>query len=250
MDGDRILLIPTAWAPDPSVFEKWPALRVLMERLRAFLPLDILLQPSLKGQPREDSAAKTYERAIREQVRAVHHVLDLSGLPQNFLRAMADPAIRSLVVAGFIPSQSFAQEAGDPLLVTALQVVRGVTTNPAQMVPLTMQGADEADIQRAIADLNQILDVDFLRRYTDERRAAGGTSIPSCQAPALYLSISFIIPGGERLFELFRRMAPRAEDGGQLHEWPSQLQKESAGQELADKAIPFIERVIAEREQA
>ena len=76
MDGDRILLIPAVWAPDPSVFEKWPALRALMQRLRAFLPVDILLWPSLKGQAREDSAVKSHEQAIRRQVRAVHHVLD------------------------------------------------------------------------------------------------------------------------------------------------------------------------------
>jgi hypothetical protein len=247
MDGDRILLIPAVWAPDPSVFEKWPALRALMQRLRAFLPVDILLWPSLKGQAREDSAVKTHEQAIRRQVRAVHHVLDVSGLPQHLLRA--DPAIRSLVVAGFIPSQAIARAADDPLLITALQAARGVAANPAQMIPLTMQGATEADIERTIAEVNRTLDIDFLRRFTDERRAAATTAIPTSQAPALYLSIALTIPGGEKLFEIFQRIAPNAEDGGQLQQWPSELHREGAGYELADKAIPFIERVIAEREQ-
>jgi hypothetical protein len=249
METDRILLIPVIWAPDPTAMKNWTGVQALMERLRACLPLDIFAWPTLRGEQHVAGALDSVRDAMRRQVRPVHHVLDCSTLPEYFFWAMGDPPVRSHVVAGFMPMRGISHEAGDPLLVTALEAVRTMLSSPSRIVHLTMQGAGEAEIKGAIAQMMPTYDSDLFRRIFEEESEMTAVSITPSRAPTLYLFQPFGLPGEEDFFEIFERYAPNAEEGGSLHEWPVHLHQQASGHELADKALPFIQRVIAEREQ-
>ena len=251
METDRILLIPAIWAPDPLAVKKWPGVQALIERLRACLPLDIFAWPTLRGEPHQEGAMAGVRDAFRRQVRPVHHVVDLSALPELFFWAMGGPSVRSHVVAGFLPTHAISHEAADPGLITALNAVRQILMRPTQIVPVTMQGAAEADIEGAIAEITPTFDSGFLDRIYEEDSAMAAVSITPSRVPTLYLFQAFGLPGEEDFFEIFRRYAPNAEeDAGGFRDWPIHLHQQASGHELADKAIPFIQRVIAERQQA
>jgi hypothetical protein len=67
--------------------------------------------------------------------------------------------------------------------------------------------------------------------------------------PVLFLTSSATLTHGkEERFEVFRRYAPGARHK-ELKEWGARLHEEAGGHELADKVIPFIQEVIAQRQR-
>jgi hypothetical protein len=249
---DRILLIPTTFAPDPAVFEKWAAPRALMQRLRAFLPVDVFLWPTLMGQPAEGSSTECVDRAIRRQLRNEHHLVNVSMRQEPLLTVLAERPARSHAAAGYFPFVQSVTGKVDSLLATSIEAIRAVTLNVAQLVPQMMQGAGEAEIEKAVSEVEATRNSGFLTRWVEEslveHRAGRSKPVtPSSHTPTLYLSLPVAIPGGERIVEIFRSYVPNARVD-ELHEWGLHLHEEAGGHELADKVIPFIEEVIAARE--
>jgi hypothetical protein len=254
---DRILLVPVFFASAPRVFEKWPAVRVLLARLRGFLPVDIHLWPSAEGSPRT-GASEGFDAILarlRGSIKPNHHVVDLGTGGEFLLTVLARQPARSLVVAGYQPMPATVELTGDSTLANAMRFIGqarrtnlGERTNPEPLVRMTMQGLDEKQIAEVVRDIEE--HVDLSRGPGSELMT--GTSLLTDEVvdlPALHLLLPVPLPGIERTFEFFKKHVPRARTEP-LEVWPLRVHEEEGGHELADKVIPFIQSVIAEREKA
>jgi hypothetical protein len=246
---DRILFIPTVWAPNPESFERWAAARILLERLRAFLPVDIFIWPTARrGQPPE-TGIENANQAIRASLRANHHVV-APGHGDTLLAALDTRFVelRSLVVAGFFPSPATLRACGLDSMSGAMEgVYHTLRLGVAQLVPISMQGASEEEIQEIVNLFEGDVDRGRLQSAIDLGSIYNALEDPPLvSVPALYLTLPLAIPGAEEMADLFRRFVPNTEVHS-LSVWGLQQHREEGGIELAEKVIAFIQRVIAER---
>jgi hypothetical protein len=200
--------------------------------------------------PKKVTPCKLLRGPTRAVLRPEHHIVNISGGVEPILFAIQGCPVRSYCAVGFGPGAGTVAAEGDASLTAALRATARLSTNPSQLVPMVMQGADEALVQSAIADVRRTCDWAVLTRghaAAPERNYRAW--ITPLDVPALYLSLPFILPGSERLFDIFRRYLPQAREE-QLHEWPIRMHEGAGGHEVADKVIPFIEEVIAARDDA
>jgi hypothetical protein len=243
---DRILLIPFFLTPDPAVFERWPAVGALLRKLRAFLPVDIFLWPSLKGQEVAGSGVEIVRNAWRRQLQSEHHVLVSLGGSDILLEALAERPVRSLVVGGgYMPTPKRAAVIAGSATAAYAQAMMEILRNDSEAFHLAMSGAEEADIQRAMEEAERNRDREVYLAVQDGLLAHEPGPITTLEIPALFLSTAW--PTGS--FEIFRCYIPTARYD-ELKEWGPRLHEEAGGYELADKVIPFIQEVIAQREAA
>jgi hypothetical protein len=249
--GDRILLIPALFTPDPLVIEKWPAFRALLLRLRQFLPVDFFRWPTLKGEQAVGAGADCVLRALHAQVRPEHHILQLQAASGELtLEALADRPARSLVSVGFAPSPNVAAALGATDLARAMDATYAILSpNLHQIFEVLMSGAEEDEIGRAVSEVTVTSNPDIGRAIGADVQTREPPPLRPLNVHALYLFVPAPIPMPEARFEIFRRFIPLARHD-ELHEWGIHLHKEEGGHELANKVIPFIQEVIAEREKA
>jgi hypothetical protein len=242
---DRILLVPPDWTPDPAVYCRWPMVHACLEKLQSFLPVDHFRWPSLPGEPCEGDPQECVIQAFGSQLRRDHHVLCFVA-NEVVLSALVRNPVRSLTTATFIPSPATA--AGrDDTLAAALTAQNVISRKLSQIVPMIMQGADVAEVDRVIADLRRTTNYDFVARLRDAVVNKPRAPDPLSDLPTLYLSPALgINPGEEPIFAIFRSFVPGARHDF-LTEWGLRLHEEAGGQELADKVIPFIQKVIVGR---
>jgi hypothetical protein len=247
--NDRVLLVPAAWAPDPEAFQRWPSLRILQTRLEGLLPVDIFRWPWLKG---EEAVGADWERpinAFRAQVRAEHHVVDIAGTGvRPLLNSGGAGTARSLATVSLSESLQTLESRGDTTIANFMRLQYELSrAGPAQMLPLVMQGADEAVLAGAIAEVQETLD-----RALAAETMASAVDLPRLDDGIVKIPCLFLEPPPplaiEGLFEVFRRYAPGARRES-LHEYGLRIHEEDGGRELADKVIPFIQGVIAAREK-
>jgi hypothetical protein len=241
---DRILFLPLPWTPDPAVYEKWPASRALLSRLRSFLPVDTVIWPTLKGQEVVGDTQDCMANALRARLRPEHHVL--SVVSSNWLlEVLGETRARSLVASGFFPSPSVMAARGDTTLASAMLGTLSVFLNPTQFMRVVMTGADDFVIEQAARDVRLTFDRDLLERIWADPRT-NDRPPRTLSIPTLYLTLPVRTPGADEVFAYFRSVVPGARHD-ELHEWGFHLQEETGGHELADKVIAFIEEVIAAR---
>ncbi|MEX2237712.1 MAG: hypothetical protein WEB00_09280 [Dehalococcoidia bacterium] len=245
MGDDRILLLAPVFASDPAMVDIWPAYRALVDELSAFLPVDLfhgwMAAPTRRSV--EDAISLLVEAITPE-----HHVVALGTAAQLLLGALSRRLARSLATAGSLSSAATLEAAGEADLGAAMRAVASLAFTPAQMIPVVMEGAGRRQIDEVIATAeassNKSLLAEVLERF-HETDFSGRTPVT---IPALYLDISFPIPGADRLFELFKESVVNAQRD-ELLIWPMRMHEAAGGHELAGKIIPFIQSVIAEREQ-
>jgi hypothetical protein len=244
---DRVILLQPAFAPDPDFFHIWPAFRVLRERLLRRWPVDIFRWPCLNGEQLQGGPWECQVAAINQQVGECHHVVDLGTGGTPLLLAMARKPGRSLVAAGSWPSPATIAARGYADQAKALGAIFTIGSNPGQIIPAIMQGADEQTLSRSIEAAlascdRSVLEWMWGRDYQEiDLTGQGLVTIPS-----LYIAIPVQIAGPEELFDVFQSFAPAAERD-EVVDWGIHVHEESGGRELADKVIPFIEKVIAAR---
>jgi hypothetical protein len=243
---DRILLIPTTWAPDPGVWNGWPSLQVLLARLRSFLPVDIFAWPTLRGQEVAGNAAEAAVAALNDSLTPQHHIVNLSFTGWALARVLQGTEPRSIVFVGLMPSPRAIHDVGGPELEGAVNIVFAVSKNPGQMLRITMQGAGEERIIEETRRLESTLDRSTLEAIIDETAGAHYAGIAPVSVPALYLQTAVEVPGAEYAPPILRSWLPHLREDV-LREWGLRLHEEGGGQELAGKVIPFIEEVIAAR---
>jgi class 3 adenylate cyclase len=243
---DRILLIPPLYAPDWNVIETWPAGHAFSLRLKAFLPLDILLWPTLKGQRCEgDTPTEWVLNALRRQIRPEHHVLAIvSG--EALLMALGEHPARSLIISGFFPSPTALAARGENTLAGAMVGVQAILSNPLQLMRAVMAGADEDVVERAAHEVALSLDRPVLENVQADEPLRNPQTAATLSLPTLYLRLPTPTPGMEERFAFFRSYIPDARHD-ELHEWGLHMHQEEGGHELANKVISFIEEAIASR---
>jgi hypothetical protein len=156
---------------------------------------------------------------------------------------------RSHTSAGFLLNAGTFAAWGEPSLATTTDAISSLMGNPAQLLRAIMQGGDEGVVDAAIERAEATLDRGALARLGEMLpRDLDLSKRVRLGIPVLYLEtpMPFPSPPGLRL-EIFRSMATNLRHDV-LKEWPLRMQEEAGGYELADKVIPFIETVIAERE--
>jgi hypothetical protein len=92
-------------------------------------------------------------------------------------------------------------------------------------------------------------DVDYIsfRNLLDHARELSAIrDVPSLDCPALYLELPVAVPQYD-VVTLLRGYLPNLRTD-KLETYGSHLHEEAGGHEVADKVIPFIKEVIAERE--
>jgi hypothetical protein len=244
---DRILLIPTTWAPDAQVWETWPSLQVLLGRLKSFLPVDLYRWPTLRGeQPAEGNAAEASLATLKGAMKPYHHVVNLSFTGWALARALEEARPRSIVFAGLMPSPRAVRAVGGPELEGAVNIVFAVSKNPGQMLRITMQGAPEEQVVEETRRLESTLDRSVLEEIIDVTSQADYAGLPSYTVPTLYLATQVAVPGAEYAQEILKSWLTDVREDV-LYEWPLRLHEETGGRELADKVIPFIQEVITAR---
>jgi hypothetical protein len=249
---DRILFVPPSWSPDPAVLEMFAAFQALLARLRAFLPVDIFIWPWLKTQKLTGTGTECLFNAIRDQVRPHHHVLQApSGYGEAFLEVLAERQPRSLVVFGFNPSLRTVALLTGGATPPGLQAFWEVSLRDAtQLLRLVMAGADEADIQRIAQARDRSYDRELALAVGSEFEIREPAAVQTLDVPALYLSATEILSTSkDERFAVFRRYVPGARHE-ELKESAPRWYEEAGGHELANKVIPFIQEVIAQREAA
>jgi hypothetical protein len=220
--------------------------QALLERLRTFLPVDHFRWPSLPGEPCEGDPQDCLVEAFQAQLQPVHHDLCFVA-SELILLALSRNTPRSLTTTAFIPSP--ATVVDDDVLATALTAQNVISRKLSQVVPLIMQGANEAEVERVTADLRRTSNYDFVARLRDAFVTHPRAPERPLEVPVLYLSPALQVnPGEEPIFTLFRSFVPEARHGS-LTEWGLRIHEEDGGHELADKVIPFIQGVIAAREK-
>ena len=247
---DRILLVPASVAPDPAVFARWPAMHALTEDLASFLPIDTLLYPSLRGQPRDGRTAIDWmTNALRRQIRPGHHVLALI-CTELILGVLAEGRGQSLITTLFAPSAATASSRGDETLAGAMSAMAQLMASPSQFVATIMGGASEEVLARTAEEVERTLDQQVLEMTrTESFGALEPPSIKKISIPALYLTLPALVPGRDEVFSYFRSLVPDSRLDS-LEHFGLRLHEEAGGHELADKVIPFIQEVIAARKSA
>jgi hypothetical protein len=244
---DRVMLIQPAFAPDHRFFQLWPALRILHQRLSDLWPVDLFRWPCLKGEKVVGGPAECQVTALNAQVTDQHHVVDLGTGGTPLLIAMTQNPGRSLVSAGNWPSPGTIAARGDAEQAKALGATFTIGSNPAQIIPAIMQGADPPTIERSIALALESCDRTVLEHmWGKEYQDTDFTGLASVTIPSLYIAIPVMIAGSEKLFDVYQSFAPNAVRD-EVSEWGIHVHEEAGGHELAGKVIPFIEEVIAHR---
>ncbi|MEX2237713.1 MAG: hypothetical protein WEB00_09285 [Dehalococcoidia bacterium] len=243
MADDRILFMPPVWAPDPEVFESWPAYDALLERFRAHWPVDFLRWPTLVGEPAEGNGWEVMANAVRKSLTDEHHVIGL-WLATPIVKVLAELEPRSLVVKDFGPNPGTLEAAGLPALASLVRAAFAISATPAQSLPSVMHGADQEFLRRAVEAVERTLDKGrLLRLLKDPLEEVDAQGSWTLRVPALLLTArgDFIEAG--LAGELFRVFAPAAQVESVRHGY--RWHERGPGEEFADKAIPFIEGVIA-----
>jgi hypothetical protein len=228
------------------VMESWGSVRALWTRLRGVLPLDLFLWPGLKGQKSIGSGAERGVNAFRLQVRPVHHVIDSAALGGRlFLLAGGAHLARSFTAVGFAEPAEVLEARGKSALANLARLRQEtIAAGAGQILRAIMAGADEAFVQRAIREVNETLDRTVMNELSAELNPIDYGIL---KIPCLYLEMTQPPWGTVEFFEIFRQYAPDARRD-HISEWGIRMQEEAGGHELADKVIPFIQEVIAQRD--
>ena len=243
---DRILLIPPVWAPDIHASSEAASVRVLLERLESFLPLDIFSGPSLKGSKRLGQGVDWLIGCLREQVRPEHHILDMSTQTEALLVVLSSQPARSLTMPGFYASPATAKAAGGEALAAGMSGAHAVVMQgPGQAFPVLMEGADPRQVHSIVSALEGVMDRQAHIEVTADFIETDFLGKASVDIPILCLEPATNVPSAPA--DLLRHFASDVREG-RLQEWGTRLQDEEGGHELADKLIPFARQVIAERE--
>ena len=248
MGDDRILLILPLSLPDPERLEAVPATATLLKRLRSFLPVDCLIWPTLRGYQHLAASWRSgddVDAYVKASVKPEHHTLDLTGSSVALLNV---GKARSHTSVGVVLNAGTFAAWGEPSLATTSEAIVPLTLNPAQFLRAIMQGSDQGAIDEAVERAEATLDRGVLAHVAELfSRDLDLSKRVRLDIPVLYLEtpMPFPSPPGLRL-EIFRSMATNLRHDV-LNEWPLRIQEEAGGYELADKVIPFIEQVIAER---
>jgi phosphotransferase system HPr-like phosphotransfer protein len=208
--------------------------------------VDIFRWPWLRGQEPSGSDPEQVVERLEAAIRPQHHLVDLGTGSELLLIALGRRPARSLSVAGFFASAATLKTAGEHGLAAAVLAVTALSVTPAQIVRIAMQGAAEDETRAAVTSVEASVDKELFANVIRRYHATDFTGRVQIDLPALYLQMLVPVPGSDRLDQVFKRMAPAAEMG-ELELWPSQVYEEAGGHELADKVIPFIQKVIAER---
>ena len=242
---DRILLLPPTWAPDPHAAAAAASVRALLDRLEAFLPLDIFVGPTLKGSKRLGTGVEWLLASIREQVRPEHHIVASSTHTEPLLVVLSSQPARSLTIPGFYASPATALAAGDEALASVMTAAHTVVMHgPSEMFPQLMEGADPAQVDIIVRNLEGGLDRQALIEITSDFIETDFLGKAHVELPVLYLAPTTATPAAG--LDLLKRFASDVQTG-QLQSWGLRIQEEAGGIELAEKAIEFIKQVIAER---
>ena len=243
------MLIQPAFSPDPEFFQLWPAFRILRERLQEHWPVDFVRWPTLKGEKAVGGPWECQVNALNDQITPQHHVVDLGTGGTPLLIAMTREPGRSLVCAGNWPSPATIAARGHADQANALGALFSIGSNPGQIIPAIMQGADSQTLERSINTALESCDRSVLEfMWGKEYQETDMTGQAAVAIPSLYIAIPVQIAGPEDLFDVFQSFAPDARRDEVL-EWGIHVHEEAGGHELADKVIPFIQEVIAARER-
>jgi hypothetical protein len=250
---DRILFVGGPWTPNPETIERWPALRVLLSELRAVLPVEFFAWDTRAG-PYQFTP---WPQLVREQLRPHHHVVDASScLGEEILQhvpEMPEPP-RSIVTAGYFPTQHTAREFGMHELAASMAATQTLlASSGARFISFLMQGANQAYIEAQVRDVEHDLDMGRYRaQWQEPALSARGFDLSKppviLDVPVLHLSLPIEVAGVDDAATIYRRFVPNARFE-QLNVWSNRLHEEEGGRELASHVVPFIKGVMASREK-
>lgn len=249
MTDDRILLIHSNWAGGPNVRRLFPAMTAVDERLEAFLPVDHWTWPFHEGRKVDDPVA-WLDQQVAQLATSQHHIVDLGGSASErlFSRLHEKGRVpRSFILAGFYGRPATLRAAGLPDAAAFQEVAMQVTSNPQQIVGVVTQGADEATREAIVRALQADVDYASMRKLMDwARELSALRDLPTLDCPALYLELPVGVPQYD-VAALLRGYLPNLRTDS-LELYGSNLHEADGGHEVADKVLPFIKEVIAERE--
>jgi hypothetical protein len=237
------------WAPDWRTYRPGGAVATLLSELEAFLPLDVFEQPTLKGSRRHADDVAGFIAVLRSDIKPGHHVVEVGGGPgEPVLLAVAGSPARSVTICGLYPTPKSLARRGDQELAQAVEAMyMTLVNNPGQALSVVMQDADDSTREAALRRIEETVDRAALRRLGESLATAQLSIEQQVTVPALYLGLSHRIPANSGQIDIFREYAPGARYD-ELEMWGPFGHLEAAGYELAGKVIPFIQEVIAERE--
>jgi hypothetical protein len=244
---DRILFLPPFFAPDPDVLEGWPAFDVLLQRLRERWPVDLLRWPTLLGEKVEGTGWAALSNALFRELRPEHHLVNWGATPAIDWLLLAGMPVRSLITSDFQPDPGALDALDRQAEATAILARIAIAATPAQIIPGCMVGAKPEFVSAAVEAVEATLDRALVFQLVNDRQYTDRRGRRHFDAPALYLSHREP-PKADSWLVLFRSAVPdtRVEYVREAYGW----HKRENGEEFADKAIPFIEEVIAQRETA
>jgi hypothetical protein len=246
---DRILFAPWPWAPTPEVVGRWPAVRVLLQRLREKWPLDLVRWPTIKGETDDsEDARETMRHVLSAALRAEHHIV-ANGMGDYWLEVLARNPPQSVTATTLVASPGTLLASGGSLAESSVRVLRmEMSRRPGALLPALFQGAEPGLVESLVHQVEETTDQLLVSRLIAESLEdmddhSGRWVI---DVPALYLAPAALLPGHEPMERAFKTFFPRTAVS-ELALWGLKMQEEDAGDEFADKVIPFIQKVIAER---
>jgi hypothetical protein len=252
MSDDRILFLPPIWAPDPDVIGNWPAFQALLQRLSGTWPVDFVRWPTLRGEAVEGTGWEAAANALRRSLRPEHHVVGYAFGALQILIALAEKPPRSLIHSFLRVTPGTLEAAGYEAAAVTQRARLAIVTTPAQALAGAMRGARPETIRAAAAALEATLDRSILLQLMNDPvqdRDIRGSFRP-LDIPALCLlqRTRHSDSVGEINLEFGRAFLPSVQVDfvRETYGW----HRREPGEEFADKAIPFIQEVIAQREAA
>ena len=246
---DRITFIP-AWIYSPAVCEQIPALRALLDDLGRSFDVKVFSTPSAKQAERPAVEWQAVVRELEREISPGSHVVAMSSTAAVSLLAIAEIEVGSFTAAGISLPAATMRGLGRTDVAIATGAESRFLQNAQNILQQVMRGADDYELTRYAAILNEEIDWDHLSalRVSLDEIDLSKHSL-DVRTPVLYLSAAAESATSIELAEVFCRFVPGAQVQP-LKAWPNRLQYRDAGYQLSARVKTFIhglEDGVAER---
>jgi hypothetical protein len=230
----------------PRFCNEVPAFRAALDLLRNEFEVELFVSPSLVGEHRVPPTWQGSVQAIADELQPGTHIVVHDGWVSQTLLALSRPSIDvgSISAVGFAIPAATLQALGEHNLAAMEESLRPLRFNPTvnyQSLRPFAEGAPEEEVKAAAERYARFLDHEYFAALLKSWATLNLTrDTPSVRAPALYLNPPEPI-GSAIKQAAFLKFVPHAAVAN-LKLYPTHLNEEGAGQELASHLIPFIKR--------
>ena len=240
---DRITFVP-AWIYSPAICEQIPALRALLDDLGRNFEVKVFSTPCVRKAERPAPEWQAVVLELQREIATGSHVLAMSSTAAVSLLAIAESEVGSFTATGISLPAATMRALGRTDVALATGAESRFLQNAQNILRQVMRGADDYELTRYAAILDEEIDWDYLSALRVSLDEIDLCARPlKISAPVLYLSAAAESATSIELAEVFHRFVPGAQVQP-LKAWPNRLQYEDTGHQLSARVRAFIHGLV------